>query len=113
MWWTKKKKEPESTNWLNDANKDFHSFIDEITPKWKELNQKWFKKDNGFILMSSRFGSNNLTTEIEGLGMINEYFFKAIQSDVRQYLQGKSYVEIEAFCDALKQSLLKDCYIKL
>ncbi|MGB4974151.1 MAG: hypothetical protein WBO32_15915, partial [Cyclobacteriaceae bacterium] len=51
-------------------------------------------------------------TEIEGLGMINEYFFKSIQRDVHQYLQNNSYVEIEEFCDALKKSLLEMCYMK-
>lgn len=110
---SRKKKEPESVNWMEAAQKDFNDFIAEISPKWKALNQKHFKKDTGFCLMSSRFGEFPLRTEIEGLGMINEYFFKAIHRDCKEYLQDKSYVEIEEFCDELKQTLLKDCYMKL
>lgn len=114
MWWSKKKKEPQTINWLEGAQKDFAELREEMLPKLKALNQKWFKKDTGFNLMSSRFGEQLcMTTEIEGLGLTNAFFFKAIQKDVTEYLQGKSYTEIEEFCDELKKSLLSKCYMKL
>lgn len=37
---SRKKKEPESVNWMEAAQKDFNDFIAEISPKWKALNQK-------------------------------------------------------------------------
>lgn len=109
----RKKKEPENVDWLYNAKNDFDAFAADILPKLIALNLKHFGKETGFVLVNGRNGNPiNFITEIEGLGMMDEFFFQALVRDCLLYFRNRPATEIVAICDGLKENLLKESYLK-